>query len=83
MTQTAIDCARDAVNVSTGSDSTVYMPPLNGFIAGSTAGGSVVTIITPAGNSIPVTVVAGVAVPLQCSKIMATGTTASAITGLK
>lgn len=82
MTQTAIDCARDAVAV-TPSDTLVFTPPLNGFIAGSTSGGAVVTIITPAGNSVAVTVVAGVTVPIQTKQIMATGTTASSITGLK
>lgn len=82
MTQTAIDVARDAVAV-TPSDTALFVPPLNGFIPGSTAGGAVVTIVTPAGSHVPVTVVAGIPVPIQCSQIMATGTTASGITGLK
>lgn len=80
---TALNVARDAVAV-TPSDTTVFSPPLNGIYVGSIAGGATLTVITPAGNSVAfAAVVAGTTIPLQAKQIMATGTTASSIVGLK
>lgn len=71
--------ANDGVAV-TKSDNTIYNPPLDAIYV---AGAGDVTVITNAGNSLLITAVAGVILPIKCKKVMSTGTDATGIVGLK
>jgi len=63
----------------TKSDSTVYSPPLDAFIPGTTAN---VAIVDLSGNTVTLAVVAGMEYRIGASKIMSTNTTATGIVGL-
>lgn len=63
----------------TASDATKYAPPLRGIFVG---GAGNVTIINEEGNSVLFTAPAvGTVLPVIASKVMATGTTATALVG--
>lgn len=65
----------------TTSDSTTYTPMLDALYVGVTGN---VTIVDGDGDTVLFTAVpAGMVLPVSCSKVMATGTTASAIVGLR
>lgn len=63
----------------TKSDTTVYAPPLDAFIPGSTAN---VAIVDLNGDTVTIAVIAGQLYPIGASKIMSTNTTATGIVGL-
>ncbi|MDO9381843.1 MAG: hypothetical protein Q7T86_03175 [Hyphomicrobiaceae bacterium] len=68
------------VTAITTSDSTVYNPPLDGFVVG---GAGNVAITDLAGNVVTFTaVIIGQIYPIAATKIMSTSTTATLIRGL-
>jgi hypothetical protein len=70
--------AFDAVAV-TKSDSTVYDPPLAGLFIG---GAGNVAVVTEKGNTVTFTgCIAGQILPITCTKVMSTNTTATNING--
>ena len=72
--------AVDAVAVTT-SDSTTYNPPLCGLYVG---GAGNVTVKGRSGVAVAfANVPAGTVLPILCSSVMATGTTATNITGFR
>lgn len=72
--------AQDGVAV-TPSDTLVFNPPLTALWVG---GAGALTVVTAQGSSLLFSAVAaGVLIPLQVAKVMATGTVATAIVGLK
>jgi hypothetical protein len=64
------------------SDTTVLTDVI-GIIVGSVTGGTDLVMEDQNGNSVTFTVSAGQVLPVSPSKVMATGTTASAIVALK
>lgn len=78
-----IDVARGAFAV-TPSD-TVDLPQLaNGLVIGSIGGGATLTVICQDGGTVAFTTVsAGQVIPLCVKRVLATGTLASNIVGLK
>ena len=72
--------ATDAVAITT-SDSTTYDPPLRGLFIG---GAGNVNVVTVAGNTVLFTgAIAGSIIPIACTKVMATSTTATTITAFR
>lgn len=63
----------------TKSDATVYNPPLDAFIPGTTAN---VAITDLSGNVVTIAVIAGQQYNIGASKVMSTNTTATGIVGL-
>lgn len=63
----------------TKSDVTVYAPPLDAFIPGTTAN---VAIVDLAGDTVTIAVIAGQLYPVAAKQIMSTNTTATGIVGL-
>lgn len=63
----------------TKSDVTVYDPPLDGFIPGTSAN---VAIVDVSGNTTTIAVIAGQEYRIACKQIMSTNTTATGIVGL-
>lgn len=81
MTRTVADPGWSLVEV-TSSDSTEYDPPLRSVYVGGTGNVSVLAV----GDTVAVifyNVPAGGYVLAQCQKVMATGTTATLLTGLR
>jgi hypothetical protein len=78
-----LDTAKGAF-ACTPSD-TVPLPALaNGLVIGSVGGGTTLTVICQDGSTVTFAVVsAGQVIPLSVKQIMATGTLASSIVGLK
>lgn len=70
--------AGGAVAVGVGNDTTAYTPPLAGFVVG-VAGN--VNIVDSYGNTVVIPAIAGYTYWVKCSKIKATSTTATGITG--
>lgn len=70
--------AGDAVSITT-SDSTVYDPPLRSLYVGTTGN---VAVRTRGGTTITFTSVPVGMFPVQCDKVLSTGTTASGLIGL-
>lgn len=78
---------RSAIAI-TPSDTTVYdnsnMGPLAGLYIGSVAGGATVAVVTQNGETVTFSgVPIGTILPITCSKVLSTGTLASAIVGLR
>lgn len=67
------------VQAITKSDVTVYNPPLDGFIPGTSAN---VAIKDLAGDTVTIAVIAGQLYPIGASMIMSTNTTATGIVGV-
>ena len=74
------ESAVDAVAI-TKSDSTVFTPPLRGIYVGGTGDVAVTTML---GTVITFTAVpAGFILPVYCSKVMSTNTSATSMVGLR
>lgn len=73
------ESAIDAIAITT-SDSTVYSPPLRGIYVGVTGN---INVITPNGTTVLFSnVPAGFILPVYCSRVKATSTTATTLIGL-
>lgn len=72
--------AEDAVLVGAGSDTVVYNPPLRGLFVGT---GGAVAVVTAAGNAVTITCANNAIIPVACSQVKQTNTTASNIAGLR
>lgn len=74
------DSSAVGVVAVTASDSTVFNPPLRGLYVGTT--GAVAVTCPDLSTAVFTAVPAGLIIPVLCSKVLATGTTASTIIGL-
>lgn len=79
--QVAGGASFQAAQAVTPSDSTTYTPPLAALYVGGTGG---VTVVPASGGAAVLFagVPAGTVLPIACSKVMATGTSATGIVGL-
>lgn len=77
----AVDTScQEAFAVGAGSDSVVYNPPLRSIYVGTTGN---IAVVTAAGQAITLTAVPVGLLPLSCSQVKATSTTASNLVGLR
>lgn len=74
------DASAVGVVAVTPSDVTVFTPPLRGLYVGTT--GAVAVTCPDLSTAVFTAVPAGVILPVLCSKVLSTGTTASTIIGL-